>query len=98
MFSVGQVLHILPSDASANIISSHKHTFASTWFHLLISRASPTVSTPYATLTVYTCKKNYKRLYLMLHPTLILSLVFHLCHPFALPLPRIHQQARGRDL
>lgn len=35
MFSAGLVLQLFPSDASANIILSHKHTSASTWFHLL---------------------------------------------------------------
>ena len=80
VFSMGQVLPIFPSDASANIISSHKHTSASTWFHLLSSHVSPSVSMLYATLTVYTWLKKYKCLFLMLYPTHILPLLFHLCH------------------
>ena len=69
MFSVGQVLQIFPSDAPANIISSHKHTSGSTWFHLLSSYVSPTVSMPYTTLTVCTWLKNYECLFLMLNAT-----------------------------
>lgn len=76
-FSVGQVFPIFPLDASVSIISSHKHTFASTWFHLLSSYVSPTVSMPYATLTVYPWLKSYECLFVMLHPTHILPLLCH---------------------
>lgn len=49
-------------------------------FHLLSSHVSPTVSTPYTTLTVHNWLKNYKRLFPILHP--------YIHVPFALaPLP-----------